>query len=154
MFVPLAIVFAVPAPALGQVPLEDLATGDTIRFRLEGWTFDLRRLLHGRFEDPTSAGIVYTALPSEERGVLPYDAIERLDVRRGRRSYVLEGAAIGALGGCVIGWGAGQDASGCGVGAGLGVVVLGIAGRILKTDRWREVRVPTGRAGTGSRRGT
>ena len=131
-----------PRPAHGQVALEDLEQGESIRFRLERWTFDPGRLLLGRFEESTAAGIGYTAVPSEQSGLLPYDELIRLDVLRGSRPLMIEGVAIGGLGGCVVGWGAGDDAAGCALGAAIGGVVLGLGGLFLRVDQWREVEWP------------
>ncbi|MFW6088892.1 MAG: hypothetical protein ACODAB_04000 [Gemmatimonadota bacterium] len=124
--------------------MDDLEPGQSIRFRLERWTFEPGRLLRGRFEESTAAGVRYTAVPAEQSGFLPYDGLIRLDVLRGRRSLMIEGAAIGGLGGCVVGRGTGDGAAGCAMGALVGGVALGLAGRLLGIDQWREVELPGG----------
>lgn len=134
-----------PRSAHGQVAVDDLEQGQSIRFRLERWTFEPGILLRGRFEESTAAGVRYTAVPSEQSGFLPYDELIRLDVLRGRRRLMIEGAAIGGLGGCVIGRGTGDGATGCVVGALIGGVALGLGGRLLRVDQWRRVELPGGR---------
>lgn len=133
-----------PRPANGQVAVEDLEQGQSIRFRLEEWRFEPGRLLRGRFEESTASGLRYTAVPSGQSGFLPYDELIRLDVLRGRRRLMIEGAAIGGLGGCVVGRGTGDGAAGCAVGAAIGGVALGLAGRLLRIDQWRGVALPGG----------
>lgn len=131
-----------PRAAHGQIALDDVWRGDTIRFRLEQWTFDPGRLLRGRFEEATDIGVRYTAVPSEQTGLLPYDELTRLDVRRGTRSLLLEGVAIGGLGGCVVGWGTGEGATDCALGAAIGGIALGLGGLVVRQDRWREIELP------------
>lgn len=133
-----------PRPAQAQIALGDLEQGQSIRFRLERWTFEPGRLLRGRFEESTAAGVRYTAVPSEQSGFLPYDELTRLEVLRGRRRLMIEGAAVGGLGGCVVGREVRDGAAGCAVGSLIGGVALGLAGRLLRIDQWREVEVPGG----------
>lgn len=133
-----------PRSGHGQVAVDDLEQGQSIRFRLERWTFEPGILLRGRFDESTAAGVRYTAVPSEQSGFLPYDELIRLDVLRGRRRLMIEGVAIGGLGGCVIGRGTGDGATGCAVGALIGGVAVGLGGWLLRVDQWRKVELPGG----------
>lgn len=151
---PILMVAAVPAAAQTRAPL---STGDTVRFTQAG---------AGRFratvlEVQPGALVVRVGEGAPRQIVL--SGLERLEVARGRRGHVLQGAAIGFLPGFAFGAYAG-NVLGCddqgpdctNVGAavatglmagGVTAVAGGLVGLAIRGDRWEKVALPAGRTG-------
>jgi len=138
------------SPLLGAAGI--VAPGERVRFRTPG--------LGGGPQQGTVVGEDGSALTIKlEAGGdpvrLPFDALERLEVARGRKSHFWTGAAIGFVPGALLGaaggWTLGCDDQGAdcaaygdafAAGAILGAasaLVGGLVGLLFKSDRWERV---------------
>ena len=153
------IVCMMPIQAVGQeqgspTPASVLAVGTRVRLRSSA----IQGQMRGVVASLDDKALTLTG-DGDRPVVIPLDSITALDASRGRRRNALQGLAIGAVSGALLGLTFKVDSQNCydsdnfcsrgeAVGAGsffFGVLGAGI-GALVKSDRWGAVVLTPGKA--------
>lgn len=158
-----------PCPGAAQVS-DSLLRGESVRVvarceRSRGHGSDCREgtrlwTYTGRLEAVDRDNLRIREKSNGVEVLIPTASIDRLLVADGTRGHFWKGAGFGLLGGALIGGviGSGQSLQGSfffqegqgalvgvGVGGTAGLLLGGVVGALIRTDRWRAVHVPEGR---------